>query len=68
MIIIMISFVQEGNNNYYRCVDNYFETLVQIYDELFSRQYGYWRPYVQQVIYRRLDCGGQHNGFACFEK
>jgi len=28
------------------------------------RQYGFWRPYVQQVIYRYLDCGDIHNGFA----
>ena len=29
-----------------------------------QRQYGFWRPYVQQVIYRYLDCGDIHNGFA----
>jgi hypothetical protein len=33
-------------------------------DEHFSRQYGFWRPYVEQVIYRYLDCGDLHNGFA----
>jgi len=27
------------------------------YDEYFSRQYGFWQPYVKQVIYRYLDCG-----------
>jgi len=26
--------------------------------------YGFWRPYVQQMIYRYLDCGDLHNGFA----
>jgi hypothetical protein len=31
--------------------------FIQIYDENFSRQYGFWRPYVEQVIYRYLDCG-----------
>jgi len=40
--------------HYYRC------------DEHFSRQYGFWRPYVEQVIYRYLDCGDLHNGFARF--
>jgi hypothetical protein len=49
---------------YYRCVEDYFETFVRIYDEHFSRQYGFWRPYVEQVIYRYLDCGDLHNGFA----
>jgi hypothetical protein len=33
-------------------------------DEHFSRQYGFWQPYVEQVIYRYLDCGDLHNGFA----
>ena len=36
-------------------IEDYFETFVQIYDEHFSRQYGFWRPYVQQIIYRYLE-------------
>jgi hypothetical protein len=44
-------------SDYYRCVEDNFETFIQIYDEHFSRQYGFWRPYVEQVIYRYLDCG-----------
>ena len=52
------------DSDYYRCVEDNFETFVQIYDEYFSRQYGFWRPYVEQVIYRYLDCGNLHNGFA----
>ena len=39
-------------------------TFVEIYDDHFSRQYGFWRPYVEQVIYRYLDCGDLHKGFA----
>jgi hypothetical protein len=38
--------------------------FIQIYDENFSRQYGFWRPYLENVIYRYLDCGDPHNGFA----
>ena len=44
------------SSDYYKCVENH--------DEHFSRQYGFWRPYLQQVIYRYLDCGDFHNGFA----
>ena len=47
--------------DYYHCVEDYFETFVTIYDEHFSRQYGFWRPYVEKVIYRYLDCGDPHN-------
>ena len=49
---------------YYRCVEDYFETFVRIYDEHFSRQYGFWRPYIEKMICRYLDCGDLHNGFA----
>ena len=52
------------DSDYYRCVEDYFETFVGIYDEHFSRQYGFWRPYLQQVIYRYLDCGNLQHGFA----
>jgi ribosomal protein S27E len=40
------------------------QTFVQIYDNQFSRRYGFWRPYVEKVIYRYLECGDLHNGFA----
>ena len=29
------------DSDYYRCVEDYFETFIQIYDEHFSRQYGF---------------------------
>jgi hypothetical protein len=52
------------DSDYYRCVEDCFETFVQVYDDHFSRQYGFWRPYLEKVIYRYLDCGDMHNGFA----
>jgi hypothetical protein len=39
-------------------------TFVRIYDEQFARQYGFWRPYLEKVVYRYLDCGDLRNGFA----
>jgi hypothetical protein len=36
--------------DYYCCSEDNIETVVQIYDEHFSRQYGFWRPYVEQAI------------------
>ena len=41
-----------------------FESFEQAYEERFERRYGFFRPYVRQVIYRYLDCGILHNGFA----
>jgi hypothetical protein len=42
----------------------FIETFVRVYEEFFPRQSGFWRSYVEQVIYRYLHCGDPHNGFA----
>jgi len=49
---------------YYPCVEDCFETFEQVYQERFEQKYGFFRPYVRQVIYRYLDCGILKNGFA----
>jgi len=49
---------------YYRCVEDHCERFEQVYEERFERRYGFFRPYVKKVIYRYLDCGDPHNGFA----
>jgi len=51
-------------SQYYRCIEDNFERPEQVYDERFAKQYGFFRPYVRHVIYRFLDCGILHNGFA----
>lgn len=51
-------------SQYYHYVEDHFETLEQVYDTRFAKQYGFFRAYVKQVIYRYLDCGILHNGFA----
>jgi ribosomal protein S27E len=40
------------------------ESFEQVYEDRFERQYGFYCPYVKQVIYRYLDCGILHHGFA----
>ena len=52
------------NSLYYQCVEDCFETFEQVYEERFERRYGFYRPYVMQVIYRYLDYGILQNGFA----
>ena len=51
-------------NQYYRCVEAHFEELAGVWDDRYQRDYGYWRPYVLDVIYKYLDCGDLHLGFA----
>ncbi len=49
---------------YYKCVENHFEELEGSWDEKYASRYGFWRPYVMSVIYKYLDCGDLHMGFA----
>ncbi len=49
---------------YYKCVENHFEELEQVWDDRYQSRYGYWRPYIMTEIYRYLDCGDLHMGFA----
>lgn len=49
---------------YYRCVEDHFEQLQAVWDERYQRRFGFWRPYVTDVIRRYLDYGDLHFGFA----
>ncbi len=49
---------------FYNCVENHFEELEAIWDDLYASRYGFWRPYITDVIYRYLDCGDLRCGFA----
>jgi hypothetical protein len=61
------SFYEPRNpkaGHYYRCIEANFEELEMAWDDPYERRYGYWRPYIMDVIYRYLDCGDLHFGFA----
>jgi hypothetical protein len=42
---------------------DHFERFERVYEERFEHCYGFFWPYVRQVIYRYLDCGDLHNSF-----
>jgi hypothetical protein len=44
------------SSDYYRCIEDHFETFIQVYEKRFERLYGFFRSYLQKVIYRYLDC------------
>jgi hypothetical protein len=50
--------------DYYKCVENNFEQLQGVWDERYAPLYGFWRHIVMDVIYKYLDCGDMHCGFA----
>jgi len=39
-------------SQYYQCIEDNFENLEQDYDDQFAKKYGFFRPYIKQVIYR----------------
>ncbi len=49
---------------YYKCVENHFDNLERAWDDMYASRYGFWRTYVITVIYKYLDCGDLHMGFA----
>ena len=51
-------------SHYFRCVESHFEQLEGLWDDRYANRYGFWRPYVREVICRYLDCGDLHFGFA----
>jgi len=42
------------SSDYYRCVEDHFETFVQIYEERFERPFGFWRPYLAFIEDREV--------------
>ena len=49
---------------HYQCVQDHFETLEQVWPERFEKHFGFWRPYLKEVMMRYLACGDLHAGFA----
>jgi hypothetical protein len=49
---------------YYKCVESHFEELERIWDDRYAARFGFWWEYVLKVIYRYLECGDLHFGFA----
>ena len=52
------------NSCYFQCVQNQFEILEMHWEERYQNQYGFFRPHVREFIYRYLECGDLHLGFA----
>lgn len=51
-------------NVYYRCIEDHFEQVKGVWEEKYQRTYGFWRSFIKDVIYKYLDCGDFHFGFA----
>ena len=38
-------------SHYFHCVESHFEQLEELWDDRYVNRYGFWRPYVKEVIY-----------------
>jgi hypothetical protein len=51
-------------NYYYKCVEDNFEILKNVWDDKYQKTHGFWRPHILDVIFDYLNCGDLHLGFA----
>ena len=49
---------------FYRVFFYYFERFLREYEDRFEKEYGYFRPVIQDVVEKYLDCGNPMCGFA----
>lgn len=45
-------------------LDEYFDKFEECYDDLLSKEYGFYRPVVSLIVRKYLECGDLHQGFA----
>ncbi len=48
----------------WKLLNGYFDEFEEVYDELFQKKYGFYRPVISHVVRKYLECGDLHQGFA----
>ena len=48
----------------YRLLEQRFDEVKGIWDEVFEERYGFWRGFVEGLVFRYLDCGIYERGAA----
>jgi hypothetical protein len=48
----------------YQLVEKYYEDVKAVWEDRFEKKYGRWRGFIDNVIWRYLDCGVEEAGFA----
>jgi len=48
----------------FRLLDSHYEEFRNVYEERFSKRYGYWRPITDKVVGKYIQCGDPQFGFA----
>jgi len=48
----------------WQCLDAHFDTFLEIYPEVYERDYGFLRPVIPEVVGKFMGCGDFAKGFA----
>ena len=48
----------------WKLLNGHFVEFEEVYDELFQKKYGFFRPVILHVVRKYLECGDLHQGFA----
>ena len=48
----------------YQLVEKHYEDVKAVWDDRFEKEYGRWRGFIDNVVWRYLDCGVEEAGFA----
>jgi transposase-like protein len=48
----------------YAVIEDHLEEFIRVYDEKYQKEFGFWRPVIQEVMEKYLECGDLHHGFA----
>jgi hypothetical protein len=57
-VVVKISFLSSTSD--YVII----ELFLREYEDRFEKEYGYFRPVIQEVVEKYLDCGNPMSGFA----
>lgn len=52
------------DSSLWQLLDEHFDEFEERYDNLFSKEYGFYRPVVSLIVRKFLKCGDLHQGFA----
>ena len=55
---------QPKNIPIFRLLSSHYGEFRDVYNERFSKHYGFWRPVTDEVVRKYLQCGDPHYGFA----
>jgi transposase-like protein len=48
----------------YAVIEDHLEEFIRVYDDRYQKEFGFWRPVIQEVMEKYLECGDLHHGFA----